>query len=263
MRRYVYAPPPRGATTDQLADYLNRQLRAIADALNQTLDWDKDYAEPPRPFDGMVRYADGTTWNPDATHGEGPYAYWDGEWHYLACCDEGGGGGGTAGCCWTMSAQAEAVALALSVEQSTDIFWDGETAEVYAPIPEGDCSALVVGSVTVQVWPTETSGGCPPTRIYAALWMREPDGTKTRIGLEHRIVGPTYTVESCGSDPELFYPLTQNVALNWTIQLPVVEEDEYDNYAFFIKIVYDASLTDIEPYAAATLSVALLPCAGG
>lgn len=259
MRRYVYAPPPRGATTDQLADYLNRQLRAIADALNQTLEWDKEHAEPPRPFDGMVRYADGSDWNPDSVHGEGPYQYWDGEWHYLACCDEGGGGGG--GCCWTMSAYAEEVALTLSVEESTDIFWDGTDASVYCPIPEDSCSVLAVGSVDVEVWPTSAGGGCPPTIIYASLWWRKPDGTESRLGPEHRLQGPTYTVETCG-EYNTAYPHIQNIALNWTVEVPDVAEDDYDNYAFFIKIVYDASVTDVEPLAWASLSIALLPCSG-
>ena len=101
---FPYKPgaPPRDATADQLSEYLNRELSQIADALEQIHDVDKLYGTPPRPFDGMLRYADGVTWEPDNEHGEGFYGYWDGEWHYLACCDEGGGGGG---CCYTTNAE--------------------------------------------------------------------------------------------------------------------------------------------------------------
>lgn len=37
---------------------------------------------PPNPADGLIAYADGTSWNPGAT-GEGVYAYVNGAWTKL------------------------------------------------------------------------------------------------------------------------------------------------------------------------------------
>lgn len=98
---YRNRPPPIGGSVDELMAYVDRELTHISNAFQQVLDVAKNYQSPLKLIDGMLRYADGVTWNPDAEHGEGFYGYWDGEWHYLACCDEGGGGGG---CCYTTNA---------------------------------------------------------------------------------------------------------------------------------------------------------------
>ena len=41
------------------------------------------HAAPAKPRDGMVVFADGTDWNPDATNGQGMYVYYGSAWHYL------------------------------------------------------------------------------------------------------------------------------------------------------------------------------------
>jgi hypothetical protein len=42
---------------------------------------DKAHAVPASPYDGMVRYADGTDWDPGS--GEGVYAYYNSTWNKL------------------------------------------------------------------------------------------------------------------------------------------------------------------------------------
>jgi hypothetical protein len=167
MRRYVPDAPPRGATTDQLADYLVRELGRVNDAINQIPDLDKDYGSPPRVFDGMLRYADGVTWNPDATHGEGFYGYWDGEWHYLACCDDGGGGGGSS-CCVVRSKQDyTGINLDNSSLQSETEFSDSFVS-IPAQIPD-TCSAVLVGSVIAQM-PASTSSDTSTATFYLYVY---------------------------------------------------------------------------------------------
>lgn len=41
----------------------------------------KTYVAPEKPYDGMVRYADGTSWNPGT--GEGAYIYYAASWKKL------------------------------------------------------------------------------------------------------------------------------------------------------------------------------------
>jgi hypothetical protein len=72
-----------------LAQWAFQELQKLATSLDSVTDLDIDYKAPAKPQDGMLAYADGSRWNPDAINGEGFYGYWAGAWHFL------GGGGGT------------------------------------------------------------------------------------------------------------------------------------------------------------------------
>lgn len=67
-----------------LTAWVMDELRAIARELNGGMvELDQLHAVPEKPRDGLVVYADGTNWNPDATNGEGVYVYYASAWHFL------------------------------------------------------------------------------------------------------------------------------------------------------------------------------------
>lgn len=69
-----------------LVSYLNEVLPLIQAAFTELSDglFEIQYKAPTKPKAGMVVYADGVQWNPDATNGEGIYVYKsDTNWHYL------------------------------------------------------------------------------------------------------------------------------------------------------------------------------------
>jgi hypothetical protein len=73
---------PRGGTVEDLTLFIEtelQQLSAILQAMQTP--WvmlAPLYAEPLRPRDGMVVFADGTAWNPGS--GRGVYLYSSGAW---------------------------------------------------------------------------------------------------------------------------------------------------------------------------------------
>ncbi len=76
-----YRPAPIG--TENLVAYLKSELARIAQSLDELADghYDKSTVAPTKVRDGMVRYADGTKWNPGG--GEGLYIYYAAAWHFL------------------------------------------------------------------------------------------------------------------------------------------------------------------------------------
>lgn len=81
IRRYQPGPVPDDAK--QLQPFLRDQLEQMAGSLNTLADGqlDASTAAPSKPRSGMIRYADGTDWNPGS--GEGFYGYYGGAWHFL------------------------------------------------------------------------------------------------------------------------------------------------------------------------------------
>jgi hypothetical protein len=77
------------ASPEAIAEYLQRQLQRIEVALSLGVVREVEFlsVEPSKVYDGLIRGADGTNWNPGA--GQGVYAYYGGAWTKLA----GGGGG--------------------------------------------------------------------------------------------------------------------------------------------------------------------------
>lgn len=68
---------------EELREQLQRELDAIAREFSETtaLELRPRHAEPKKPRDGMIVYADGTDWDPGT--GEGVYAYENGSWEKL------------------------------------------------------------------------------------------------------------------------------------------------------------------------------------
>lgn len=80
MSHYTPLDPP--PTIDQeMARYVIEELRRIATAFDLVLDVDKLNVAPDKPRDGMIRYADGSNWNPGS--GAGLYIYKGSSWVLL------------------------------------------------------------------------------------------------------------------------------------------------------------------------------------
>lgn len=82
INRYVPQPVPEDAK--DLARYLRNELQTISLVMSAIADGQIDVTTvaPAKPRDGMVRRADGTSWNPGGT-GAGFYGYYGGSWKKL------------------------------------------------------------------------------------------------------------------------------------------------------------------------------------
>ena len=79
-----YKPNAVPADPKDLPGFLRAELERIALASQNTNQYyllDKLYAVPLKTKDGMIVYADGTTWNPGS--GAGAYIYRGAAWHFL------------------------------------------------------------------------------------------------------------------------------------------------------------------------------------
>lgn len=82
MNPYHPEQPPLECTPEKLGDYIYKQLLRIALSLQTVNDIDKTYSAPDKVQPGMIRYADGTGWDPGS--GAGLY-YWNGSaWTLIA-----------------------------------------------------------------------------------------------------------------------------------------------------------------------------------
>jgi hypothetical protein len=87
-----YIPRPAPSDPAQLPGYLFQELQNLQQSLaaaRSTLVLAPLYAEPSKRPEGLVAFADGTTWNPGS--GAGTYQWRGGAWQPW----EGGGGGGS------------------------------------------------------------------------------------------------------------------------------------------------------------------------
>jgi len=77
------APNAQERETKEIVLFLERELNSISQAFNESshIRLRELHAEPERPRDGMLVYADGSNWNPG--FGEGPYARVGGLWKKL------------------------------------------------------------------------------------------------------------------------------------------------------------------------------------
>lgn len=78
-----YSPGPVPASQADLRRYLITEFSRISAVLSilSSGNLEKTTAAPARPRDGMIRYADGTEWDPGS--GEGVYAYYNSTWNLL------------------------------------------------------------------------------------------------------------------------------------------------------------------------------------
>lgn len=81
ISRYTVGDIP--ATQAEIPAYLRRELDKIQAAINIIADGQLDVTTvaPAKPRDGMIRRADGTSWNPGS--GQGVYCYYAGSWKFL------------------------------------------------------------------------------------------------------------------------------------------------------------------------------------
>ena len=71
-----FTPSMAPASTEELPLYLDNTLTQIKTSLDIARNGylEVTYSEPDKPYQGDIRYADGTSWNPGGT-GEGIYFY--------------------------------------------------------------------------------------------------------------------------------------------------------------------------------------------
>lgn len=89
-----YQPLPVPSRAEELPQYLRGELSRISQlwqAPTKFMVLAPSYTEPAKRSEGMVAFADGTSWNPGS--GAGTYQYRSGTWQPW----EGGGGGGGGG----------------------------------------------------------------------------------------------------------------------------------------------------------------------
>jgi len=68
-----YFPDPAPADPAQLTEYIEREFRRIGAEIGKIMDLEELHTAPERVSVGMVRMADGTSWNPGS--GQGVYLY--------------------------------------------------------------------------------------------------------------------------------------------------------------------------------------------
>lgn len=73
--RYEPEGAPEGGGVNELRSYLMDELRRLANLVNMLADGqiEETFTVPNKLRNGMIRYADGTSWNPGA--GRGVYVY--------------------------------------------------------------------------------------------------------------------------------------------------------------------------------------------
>ena len=81
--RYGTNPPP--ADPKGLGEWAMTELLQLSQYVQTVADGqlEQQHVAPEKLRDGMIRYADGTDWNPGS--GEGLYAYYNSAWHPLGC----------------------------------------------------------------------------------------------------------------------------------------------------------------------------------
>lgn len=81
MSRFNSRPPRPGESSDA---YLYDQLLSVEKAFIEPAEFltlAKTYVAPTKVFDGLIYFADGTSWNPGS--GAGVYCYHSGQWNKL------------------------------------------------------------------------------------------------------------------------------------------------------------------------------------
>jgi hypothetical protein len=78
-----YVPQPVPDDPKDLARYLRNELQQIQFSIDQlaTGQLEVTTVAPAKPRDGMLRRADGTSWNPGS--GQGVYCYYNAAWRFL------------------------------------------------------------------------------------------------------------------------------------------------------------------------------------
>jgi len=78
---YVPEQMPDGVADPLLINAIRREFDKIQSTFRLVSDFEVLHIAPPKPREGMVRFADGTDWNPGS--GAGIYEYRGAAWHKL------------------------------------------------------------------------------------------------------------------------------------------------------------------------------------
>ena len=81
---YIAGNPPQDPA--MLPGFLLSELRRLQEVLNSPMPFsqlDPQYVAPAKPREGMVVMADGVSWKPNGTGGQGFYGYRSGAWVFL------------------------------------------------------------------------------------------------------------------------------------------------------------------------------------
>ena len=78
---YTPSPHPYNPNINELLDYVLRELSKLEEDSVGTWDLPITTVAPSKPRTGMIRYADGTAWNPGP--GAGVYVYTGSSWSKL------------------------------------------------------------------------------------------------------------------------------------------------------------------------------------
>lgn len=173
----LYVPESVPEDPEQLTEYLRRELLRISGQLETLASGQIDavHAEPNKQRDGMIRYADGSDWNPG--HGEGLYVYFNGLWYPMGVRQ-------LYGSMYTHNASAT---LTLSVA-STDRTITGLLAGPSFGITLQDTERLVVSlsGVYAVKWSLSFAGANPIDEIEAGVVV---GSTLQENTTAHRTIG--------------------------------------------------------------------------
>jgi len=81
MSEFRYLPAVAPPSLDELVRFLSDEHERISLAMSTVWDVPVLTTEPEKPRQGMIRYADGTAWNPGS--GEGLYVYKTAGWTFI------------------------------------------------------------------------------------------------------------------------------------------------------------------------------------
>ncbi|MCP5012289.1 MAG: hypothetical protein GY942_20110 [Aestuariibacter sp.] len=190
-----YYPEPAPTDPKQLAEYIERELRRIGGEIDAVHDRNILYAEPSRVSDGMVRIADGSSWNPGS--GGGQYLRLNDEWHYM------GSGGDTF------------LNISLGLESGYKMFGGLGERESMGVVTDGE--DIWRGNQLTPAPTSDTSIPVPPD-IGEQMTVISEDANDTSAGTGVRTVDIHY-LDATGAEQE------ETVTLNGTTGVDTVATD--------------------------------------
>lgn len=173
---HIYTPQkaPEAQDIPSLMQWVEQEFLAIQQSMQETreLELRPSFAEPSKPREGMIVYADGTLWNPGS--GEGPYVYRNGVWVALIAT----GGGAPVGASYVVMALDGTLTAERNLVAGTGI----------AVTDGGANAAVTVAMANMAAWTVKVrnagSAGAPSDADSAALTAGTPASGDFLLGWE-------------------------------------------------------------------------------